>query len=261
MSAKQYTPYEDVNAILAVLHRSVKDVLAEQFIGMYLYGSLSSGDFNPETSDIDFVVLTEDILSDATVSKLECMHKDIGSSGLKWASKLEGSYIPKDLIRRHDPNGHPCPTVNEGDFYLDRPGSDWIIQRHVIRECGAMLEGPDPKTLIDPVLPGEIRRAVKGVLSEWWFPMLKNPKWLTERGPEYHAFAVLTMCRALHALEHGTIVSKPLAAKWAQTEFREWQPLIGKALAAQRDKSAGFLNETLDFMSFVKSKTSTQEFS
>ena len=133
-------------------------------------------------------------------------------------------------------------------------GSDWIIQRHVIRKYGVVLEGPNPKSLIDPVSPDEIRQSVLGVLDEWWFPMLDNPNWLRDRGSEYHAFAVLTMCRSLHALKHGTIVSKPKAAHWAQMEFHEWSPLIEKALSAQNGKYDGFLDEALEFIQFTKSQ-------
>ena len=109
--------------------------------------------FDLETSDIDFLVVTTSTLPDKTIADLETMHHRIWNSGLKWAAKLEGSYIPKRDIRKHNPRSGPCPTVNEGRFYLDKRGSDWIIQRHVIREQGVILAGPDPKTLIDPVDP------------------------------------------------------------------------------------------------------------
>ena len=154
------TPYSDVNEILDLLLTKTKEILRDQFVGMYLYGSLSSGDFNPETSDIDFLVVTTNILSDEMISDLEKIHDRIWDTGLKWASKLEGSYVHKELIRRHEPDGAPCPTVNEGKFYVDKRGSDWIIQRHIIRECGVVIEGPSPKTLIDPVSPDDIRGAI-----------------------------------------------------------------------------------------------------
>jgi hypothetical protein len=253
------TPYPDVNEFLDMLLAKVSAILGLQMAGMYLYGSLSSGDFNPQTSDIDFAGITEGNLAPETVSALEKMHVEIWASGLKRAAKLEGSYIPKSLIRRHDPNGPPCPTVNEGTFFVDRRGSDWIIQRHVIRECGVILSGPDPKTLIDPVSADEIRQAVHGVLDEWWFPMLENPSWLSEHGSEYHAFAVISMCRALHALRHGTIVSKPVAAKWAQAEFgSQWSALIEKALEAQSGGQPDFLEKTLNFLRFTREQIESQ---
>ena len=251
------TRYPDVNEVLNLLLSHVKKILADQFVGMYLYGSLSSSDFDPESSDIDFLVVTTATLSDRTISELEAMHNRIWAGGAKWASRLEGSYVQKELIRRHDPNGLACPAVNEGKFYVAALGSDWIIQRHIIREMGVVVEGPSPQTLIDFVTPEEIRGAVLGVLQEWWFPMLDDPSWLRERGSEYHAFAVITMCRALHALEHGTVLSKPKTVEWARSKLGEaWQELIDKAVAASRhEKQSEFLNEALNFIRFVRVQT------
>lgn len=251
------TPYPDVNEILNLLLTRVQEILDDRFVGMYLYGSLSSGDFNLGSSDIDFLFVTTDPLSEDKVSELEALHNRIWGAGLKWASKLEGAYVPRDLICRHDADGAPCPGVNEGQFYVARLGSDWIIQRHIVREYGVVLAGPDPKTLIDPITGDEIREAVLGVLREWWFPMLDDPSWLHDHGSEYHAFAVISMCRALHALKHGTIVSKPKAILWARERFANpWRSLIDKAVSAARHEDQGsFLDEALDFIRFTKEET------
>ncbi|HKJ39189.1 MAG TPA: aminoglycoside adenylyltransferase domain-containing protein [Anaerolineales bacterium] len=250
------TLYSDVNEMLNLLLVNTKEILQDQFVGMYLYGSLSSGDFDPKTSDIDFLIVTTNILSDETISDLEKMHGRIWATGLKWASKLEGSYVHKDLIRRHDPDGAPCPTINEGKFYIDKRGSDWIIQRHVIRECGVVLDGPDPKTLIDPVSADDIRDAVMGILKEWWYPMLDDPSWLRDKESGDRAFAVITMCRVLHALEYGTIVSKPKAVEWARAQMdKPLKQLIDKAISVSNHKEQDvLLNETLQFIRFVKEK-------
>jgi predicted nucleotidyltransferase len=251
------TKYPEINKTLELLLSSATRVLGGQLVGMYLYGSLSSGDFDLATSDIDFLIVTNSTLSDKTIGELESMHHQIWNSGPKWAAKLEGSYIPKRDIRRHDPHSAPCPTVNEGKFYLDKRGSDWIIQRHVIREQGIVLAGPDPKTLIDPVNPQEIRRSVVGVLHEWWFPMLEDPSWLKKHGAEYHAFAILTMCRALYTIENGTVVSKPTAARWAQGALGErWSQIIERALAARHDKpDPGLFEAALELIRFTREQT------
>ena len=255
------TRYPEINRTLDLLLSEATKVLGNQLVGMYLYGSLSSGDFDPQSSDIDFLVVTTSTLSDKGIADLEAMHHRIWKSGLKWASKLEGSYIPKREIRRHDPRNGPCPTINEGQFYLDKRGSDWIIQRHVIREQGIVLAGPGPKTLIDPVGPDDIRQAVKGVLQEWWLPMLDDPSWLQKHGSEYHAFAILTMCRALHALEYGTIVSKPMAARWAQNELDDrWSQVIERSLAVQAgDEHHDLYHESLEFIRFTLNTVLSQE--
>lgn len=259
MSYQPYTPYTEVNQILGMLCENTKKILKEQFIGMYLYGSLATGDFTLQSSDIDFLVVTDDFLPEEVIAQLKSMHERLWASGLKWAAKLEGAYLPKDIIRCYKPDTPICPTVNEGQFYLAGQGSDWVIQRHVIREYGAHLEGPDPKTLIEPISPDQIRQAVLGTLREWWFPLLSNPIWLSERGGEYHAYAVLSMCRALHALQHGTIVSKPVAANWAGGKFPERQPIIKKALISQHTPQNGFLSEALEFIHFARNQA-TQGF-
>ena len=254
-------PYPDVNDLLHLLLRNVKNLLSDQFVGMYLYGSLASGDFNPETSDIDFLVVTADTLPEEKISELEVMHKQTWATSPKRAGELEGAYVPKDLIRRHDPKGAACPTVNEGRFYVAPLGSDWIIQRHIVREYGVVVEGPDPRLLIDFVSPDDIRGAVLGVLHEWWFPMLNDPSWLREHGNKYHAFAVITMCRALHALAHGTVISKPKAIQWARENLTSsWEQLIDKAVVASRSEAVDdFLAESLDFIRFTKDQTQNFE--
>lgn len=255
MSKQNFTPYDGVNQILSILLEKAKAILSDQFLGMYLYGSLSSGDFHPKASDIDFLIVTHDAIADDVILKLEDMHNEIWESGLHWASKLEGSYIPQKSLRRYEPSTEGYPTINEAKFYVAPHGSDWIIQRHIIWGYGKALEGPDPKSLIDPIAPDEIKKAVLGILGEWWFPMLENPAWLKEHDSHYHSYAILTMCRALHALQHGTIVSKPIAATWAENKFGEkWSQVIEQALDQRIDKGHYELyNASLDFIQFTKS--------
>ena len=255
------TPYPEINDVLNRLHANVKEILGDQFVGMYLYGSLSSGDFDLETSDIDFLVVTADQTSQKQIAELQAMHEQTWATSLKRAGKLEGAYVPLELIRRHNSTGAPCPTVNEGRFYVANLGSDWIIQRHVVREHGVVIEGPDPKTLIDLVSPDDIRGAVLAVLREWWFPMLEDPSWLREHDSAYHAFAVITMCRVLHALETGTIVSKPKAIQWGRERLDDrWRGLIDTAVAASRHESQyNFLEEALEFIHFIQEQTNKHE--
>jgi hypothetical protein len=170
------TPYPDVNTVLHVLLSDVQTVLGNHFIGMYLSGSLASGDFAPPRSDIDFVVVTADGLPDEMLPALEALHARITASGLKWATKLEGSYIPQHALRRYDPAHaqHPALRV-DGSFGVDQHGSDWVIQHYIIREQGVVMAGPAPQTLIDPVQPNDLRRAALGILREWWSPQLHDP--------------------------------------------------------------------------------------
>ncbi|MBI5958458.1 MAG: nucleotidyltransferase domain-containing protein, partial [Chloroflexi bacterium] len=168
------TPYPEVNDVLDRLLIGAQRVLGDQFVGLYLYGSLSSGDFNPHSSDIDFVVITAEELPAEMVAALEKLHSDLAASGLEWAAKLEGCYLPQRDLPRHNPTMAPCPHINEGHFYLAKHGSDWAIQRHILRECGVVIAGPPVAPLIDPVSADDLRQAVRGVLREWWEPQLRE---------------------------------------------------------------------------------------
>ena len=86
--------------------------------------------------------------------------------------------------------------------------------------------------------------------------MLEDPSWLQEHGAEYHAFTILTMCRALYALKHGTIVSKPTAARWAQEALgARWSGIIGRALGVHAKSDAGLFNESLELIRFTREQT------
>jgi hypothetical protein len=86
--------------------------------------------------------------------------------------------------------------------------------------------------------------------------MLNDPSWLRGHGNAYSAFAVITMCRVLHALEYGTVTSKPKAIQWARQVLLLWLPLIDKAVAAsRRETQEDFVEETLEFIRFVREQT------
>ena len=233
----------------------VQIILGGKFVGLYLYGSLAAGDFDERRSDIDFIVVTRGELPRATIAALEKMHKMFASSAAKWRRKLEGLYIPLSELRRYDPQGPQLPTINEGRFYLARQGSDWVMQRHILREQETIVAGPSIRDFIDPVKPQEMRDAVSAIMREWWAPMLDDPAWLDGR-PEYQAFAVQTMCRVLYTLEFGTAVSKTAAAQWAVGALgEEWSELIEDAIAWPELQPAS-LDRTVDFICYTEDVSS-----
>jgi hypothetical protein len=245
------TPYPGVNAVLRRLRLDVQTVLGHHLIGLVVHGSLASGDFDPQRSDIDFVVVTADKLAARLTAALAAMHARIWASGLPWATRLEGDYIPQRALRRYDPAHARYPHLGvDGHFDVEQHASDGVIQRHVIREHGLVLSGPAPRTLIDPVEPDDLRHATLGILREWWSPMLHDHTRLLSR--EYQAYAVLTMCRALYTLEQGAIVSKPIAAHWAQSALGgRWGEAIEQALVWPMEPQPDDLDATLDLVRYT----------
>jgi hypothetical protein len=246
------TPYPDLNAVLHDLLSGVQNILGNHFVGMYLGGSLATGDFDPQRSDIDFLVVTTDEIPEDMFAALQVMHERIAASHSKWAKELEGCYIPQHSIRYYNPSQARYPLIERyGRLVVEQSGSDQVIQRHVLREHGIVLAGPALHTLIDPISPGELRQAVPDILQRWWAPMLTGPG-PQLNSPGYRAYAILTMCRMLYTLEHGEIVSKPVAARWAQEMLGQPRAaVIERALLWEQDAAPVDLNEALDIIGYT----------
>jgi predicted nucleotidyltransferase len=225
------TPYPEVNAILRELLTGAAEILGNRFIGMYLDGSLANGDFD-EDSDIDFVVVTDEDISGDLFLELQAMHDRLATIDSPFAIQLEGSYISKQGLRRYDPDHALHPNIERGEgerLKMVNHGDWWSIHRFILRERGIIIAGPDPQTLIDPVSPDELRRAMISILNGWAKQILEKPDLMNSRG--YQSYVVLSLCRILYTLASGDVVSKAVAADWAERSLdKQWIPLIERAL-------------------------------
>jgi hypothetical protein len=245
----QPTPYQDVNVFVDLLQANMRAILGDQFVGLYLGGSLALGDFNPQRSDIDFVAITAEQLPPVMVVALELMHARLWAAEIKWGRKLDGSYVPQQVFRHWIPDHAPCPFVEADAFCVTNQGSA-VIQRHILREHGVVVVGPKPQTMLDPVVAGELRLPLRDMLEQWWRPLLHDPTWLQQSHKQ--PFAILTMCRMLYTLEHGVIVSKPVATRWCQRGIAaQWAELLDWALTWPHITEPDYLAATLNFIAYT----------
>jgi len=231
--------------------RGARQTLGESLTGVYLHGSLATGDFNPDRSDIDMAVVTSEMPTAAQIADVRAMHQALAGDDPRWGAALEVVYVPADELRRAVPSERPFPAVHTDDGFEVKPlGPDFVIQRHVLREYGKRIVGPPPRTLIDAVTPRALRAAQVGNLHEWWEPQLRDVSRLRDRAQQSHA--VLTMCRALYMLDSSAVASKPAAARWAQQRLGDrWAAFIERALAWPRGAQDDELTATLDFIGYT----------
>ena len=139
------TPYPDVNVLLQELLDGARAILGDGFVGMYLFGSLASGDFD-SASDIDFVVVTRDDVRGETLAALQAFHARLAAGASPWATQLEGNYIPAGALRRVDPNWllHPHIDRGQGEILQLASLDGRLTERHSLREHGVILAGPPP---------------------------------------------------------------------------------------------------------------------
>ena len=258
------TLHPEVNEILHILYTNVSEILQDYFVGMYLFGSLANGDFD-QHSDIDALFVTKDEIKADIFSSLQAMHAQLACIDSPWSTQLEVSYIPQKALRRFDPADSFHPHLDRGggeNLHWMAHESNWIIQRHSLRERGIILAGPAPRSLIDPISASDLRQAVVNVLPLWAKPILEDPLQIHNRG--YQSYVVLSLCRMFYTLQCGTIISKRGAADWAQDSLnKQWGPLIARAwLGRQNAGSAAepvdvegtlnFLRHTLEYASNLK---------
>ncbi len=228
------TPFPEVNELLTRLLNGVSAILGKDFVGMYLFGSLTLGAFN-DGSDIDYVVVTESALSNGLVARLAALHEQIASLPNRFATEIEASYIPRKAFRRYDAadREHPHIDRGEGERLVQRwtHEEDWIVQRYVLHQHGITIAGPDVRGLLDPVSPDELKGAVSAILRGWWLPMVDDDYKLQKSG--YQAYAVLSMCRIAYTLERGDVLSKLAAAAWMLDREPGFTDLIHRALKWQ----------------------------
>jgi hypothetical protein len=231
------TPWPEVDRAVRRLLDGVAGAVGDRLVGLYLHGSLALGDFYPPASDVDFHVATAATLGQPALERLGAMHAAFKAEG-GWVARLEGVYLPPGSLRRVAPAAERCPTVGiDWDFGQGRPGPTWVLDRWVTRERGVVVTGPDPRELIDPIGPDELREAVlASMLGDWAERAASGDvAWLRPRN--YQAFAVLTMCRDLYVLDRGVLVSKPAAAAWARSRLGPpWAALVERALGWRADE-------------------------
>jgi hypothetical protein len=254
------TPDPNLNKLLDVLLRNVQAILGSQFVGMYLEGSLANDAFD-QASDIDFIVVTRQDVTEDLFLALQAMHDRIATLDPRWGFELEGSYVGQQALRRKDAPGaaaHPLyPNIERGQgerLKIAPHDESWLVHRAILRERGITLAGPAPQTLVDPVSAYELRQAMLSVLGEWPAPLLEQPERLGVWG--LHTYVVVTLCRILYTLHHGTVASKRAATRWAQeTLDARWKPLIERAWTwryhPQPTASDEEVKETIAFARYV----------
>ena len=223
----QPTPYPDINVVLRELLTTIQTLLGDHLIGMYLEGSLANGDFDA-ASDIDFVVVTQEEISDDQFLSLQAMHDRIATGDSPWVIQIEGSYLSAQALQRYDPALSLHPNIERGvgeRLKWVQHGASWVTHRYILRQHGITLVGPPPQTLIDPISPDDLRQGMRPLLQGWATQLLADPTPLTSPGSQ--AYIVLSMCRILYTLRFGAVVSKRVAAEWARATLGErWAPLI-----------------------------------
>lgn len=252
------TSYPELNSVLRDLVESVQGILSNNFIGAYLQGSFAVGDYDIH-SDVDFIIVVEEELSEKQILALQVMHERIYCLDSRWAQHLEGSYFSTEVLR-HD------SQLDKKLWYLDNGARSLIksdhcntlVVRWVVRENGVTLTGPPPRILVDPIPVDKLRMEIMEVITRWGQEIIDNPDRYNNRF--YQGFIVLSYCRMLHDFCEGFPGSKLAGAEWAKIKLdSSWVPLIDRAwdgrpnpaLSVRQSADPEEFESTLKFVKYI----------
>lgn len=244
------TPHRDINDILASLAEGLPRILGGRLVGFYLTGSLTYGDFDRGSSDIDYLVVLEEQIDTAQRWALANLHDDIGRRCPEWRDRIEGSYITRGMLPNVRPPTEGRPYVNGGSFWDPDPpyGNEWLLNLYVLRECGIALIGPVPEDLVGSVAIEDVRAASKRDLIQEWVPKVDDPASFADS--HLQAYVTLTLCRILHRAANDGVASKRVAAAWVKETYGEpWKSLIERA---ERWSHGTDLNSNAEVREFIR---------
>ncbi len=244
------TTEEELNTVLVELVIQIQNILKDNFLAAYLQGSFAHGGWD-EQSDVDFLIVIDQDLSETEVAQLQEMHPRIHQMDSYWAKHLEGSYFPKDLLRYEDLDHTPIWYLDNGATELIRHRHDnELVVRWVVRERGITLAGPPPAEFIAPIDEAALKNEVRTTMRDWGEEILTEKYSIANGWAQ--PFAVISYCRMLQTLATGEIHSKPAGVEWGQKNLdSRWSELIQTAWE-QRLKPTHTISHPVDLTEVQK---------
>jgi predicted nucleotidyltransferase len=173
-------------------------------IGVYVYGSLVTGDYSPAASDIDVVTLMRREPDQAVIRELTELHTALTGTGGP-VSQLHCLYVAADTVS--DPE-RLCTY-----WFGDRM-TQWqmkLLTRAELAEAGMALHGPWPPPGLDPVPLADLQAAVYTESVGYWRRISRKRRlWLQDTWID-HALVALPRAEAL--LTSGDMITKGEAIK------------------------------------------------
>ena len=266
-------PYPELRGVLNIFVGEIAAELGEKLVGIYLVGSIASGDFDAD-SDVDFIVVTKPELTEADMQPLQEIQMKIHDIDFYPAKHLEGSYISIDDLNDWSIVGQKkLYYFDNGSTAYEQSTHDnqWHV-RWILRERGITLVGPKPEIILQAIPLSELRNEIKTAMfyvKRLFEDEIDRPlSFFNSRFGQ--SFTVLTYCRMLHNLYTGTVQSKKAGMQWAkQFVDPKWVKLIDQAWheregvrfgikIGQRAEST-LLYETLEFIKYAVSQMDTIE--
>jgi hypothetical protein len=222
---------------LLYILNGIDNILSKNLIGLYLFGSLTYGDFKLDSSDIDLVTIIQKPLNHPELEVIKQLHEQFKQCYQKWGERLECSYTPVNILINILSPKEPRPYFGSGTFYDEATyGNEWIINNYLLYQHGISLIGPDFKELIKPIDIIDLQKACVLDLFQEWEPKMTDFEWIDNS--HYQSYLVMNLCRNLYTVLCGKTATKNISAAWVKNKFvLPWSNLIENAASWKYGKN------------------------
>lgn len=225
----------DVRQYLVRIAAAMGEVLGEKLAGLYVHGSLATGAYHRERSDIDLIAVTAAKLSPAWRESVARTLVQL-SDARPVPGDIEVNVVQERYARSFE---HPMPYEvhyssalhekirrGEFDFTEDRTNVDLAADVVDVRERGVTLYGPAPAAMFGPVPWHAFINALEA-----------DFQWARAHVRDMPVYAVLSACRVLHGTTSRSMSApnKDEAGTWAlETVPRMYHSIVNDALQLYR---------------------------
>jgi len=216
--------------LLEIISSEYQSILGENLCGIYVHGSLAFGCFNWKKSDIDFlVVVYEDltqIQKEALMRTLLRLNQDAPPKGFEMSVVLYKDCINFQYptqFQLHFSNAHIKKVEdNLTEYCMTMNGKDCDLAAHftVIKEAGIVQYGKPIEEVFGKVLKGDYLSSIKADIEDAEKEIGGNP-----------IYIILNLCRVLAYMKDGLVLSKLTGGKWGKAHVSaEYTDFIQNAI-------------------------------
>lgn len=228
--------------ILEKIREIYQNALINKLVGIYVHGSIAFQCFNWDKSDIDFLVVVKEPLTqqekETIISELLILDKSCPPKGLEMSVILESVCRPFQYptpYELHFSNSHKERfQENLVEYCREMNGLDKDLAAHimVINQVGITLCGKDKNQVFGPVSKKDYIDSIMYDIMEVQEEILDNP-----------VYFILNLCRVLAYLEKDLVLSKKQGGEWGLTRTPNvYHDILRNALKAYQSDAKFILN-------------------
>ena len=208
-----------------------KSILGGKLVGVYLHGSAVMGCFNSKKSDLDFIIVINDDISNtikhAYMDMVVDLNRQAPTKGIELSIVKENvcsPFVYPTPFELHFSNTHLSWYQSDPDDYIEKMrGTDKDLATHftILYHRGQTLCGKAIREVFSEVSSTDYFDSIWGDIENAQEEILENPTYI-----------ILNLCRVLAYKNENLILSKSEGRKWGLSNIPiQYHRLISDALA------------------------------